>query len=178
MINTEFKIGDLIVSHDDGCTFFTMAPTSECKVERIDEKMNNNILNIYKERKEREIETKYKEIIDKEYSEIEFIKVYNGLVETFEKTLEELYNDESNEDKKYLVNTGISRNSYIYTLSENIKFEIENKYCNDMKEEFIELRKLVDEVEAQLSLCENREQSLEILKNYNIIDKKTLKINA
>lgn len=132
----------------------------------------NNILNIYKERKEREIDTKYKEIIDKEYSEIEFIKVYNGLVETFEKTLEELYNDESNEDKKYLVNTGISRNSYIYTLSENIKLEIANKYYIDMEEEFIELRKLVDEVEAQLSLCENREQSLEVLKNYNIIDKK------
>lgn len=177
MSNTDFITGDICVSNSDGCTFFTIAPTTECKVERIDEEMNK-ILNIYKERKERKITKEFDELVEKEYNEVEFIQVYNNLVKAFEDALKELYEDETNKNEKYMRNTGISCNMYKYSLIGNTRSEIFNSHKDEMNEKLKEVENLVNEVQAMLDLTSDYDKQIEILKNYNIIDKKTLKINA
>ena len=148
-----------------------------------EEKDMNKILQLYKERKEKEIEDKYDKIIEEEYNKIEFIEVYNNLVDAFEGAMKELFENEENIGCKYMKDTGISYNAYKYTLnSSKIKREIEEKHNDDYMCEIKKLDDFIKEVETTLSLAEtgngliNQDRVIEILSNYQIIDKKTLKI--
>ena len=145
----------------------------------------NKILQLYKERKEKEIEDKYDKLVEEEYNKIEFIQVYNNLVDAFEGAMKELFENEENIGCKYMKDTGISYNAYKYTLnSSKIKREIEEKHNDDYMSEIKKLDDFIKEVETTLSLAEtgngliNQDRVIEILSNYQIIDKKTLKINA
>lgn len=148
-----------------------------------EEKDMNKILQLYKERKEKEIKDKYDKIIEEEYNKIEFIKVYNNLVDAFEEAMKELFENEENIGCKYMEDIGVSNNLYKYTLnSSKIKIEIQNKYNDDYTCELKKLDDFIKEVETTLSLAENgngeinQDRVIEILSNYQIIDKKTLKI--
>ena len=148
-----------------------------------EEKDMNKILQLYKERKEKEIEDKYDKIIEEEYNKIEFIKVYNNLVDAFEGAMKELFENEENIGCKYMKDTGISYNAYKYQLNHiEIKRELRKKYSDDYIREIKKLNDFIKEVETTLSLAENgngeinQDRVIEILSNYQIIDKKTLKI--
>lgn len=148
-----------------------------------EEKDMNKILQLYKERKEKEIKDKYDKIIEEEYNKIEFIKVYNNLVDAFEEAIKELFENEENIGCKYMDATGVSDSSYKYTLnSSKIKKEIKEKHNDDCMREIKKLDDFIKEVETTLSLAEigngliNQDKVIEILSNYQIIDKKTLKI--
>ena len=145
----------------------------------------NKILQLYKERKEKEIKDKYDKIVEEEYNKIEFIKVYNDLVDAFEEAMKELFENEENIGCKYMKDIGISCNAYKYQLNPiKIKREIEEKHNDDYMSEIKKLDDFIKEVETTLSLAEtgngliNQDRVIEILSNYQIIDKKTLKINA
>lgn len=148
-----------------------------------EEKDMNKILQLYKERKEKEIEDKYDKIIEEEYNKIEFIKVYNNLVDAFDGAMKELFENEENIGCKYMEATGVSDSLYKYALnSSKIKREIEEKHNDDYMSELKKLDDFIKEVETTLSLAENgngeinQDRVIEILSNYQIIDKKTLKI--
>lgn len=148
-----------------------------------EEKDMNKILQLYKERKEKEIKDKYDKIIEEEYNKIEFIKVYNNLVDAFEEAIKELFENEENIGCKYMEATGVSDSLYKYTLnSSKIKREIKEKHNDDYVSEIKKLDDFIKEVETTLSLAEigngliNQDKVIEILSNYQIIDKKTLKI--
>ena len=150
-----------------------------------EEKDMNKILQLYKERKEKEIKDKYDKIVEEEYNKIEFIKVYNDLVDAFEEAMKELFENEENIGCKYMKDIGISCNAYKYQLNPiKIKREIEEKHNDDYMSEIKKLDDFIKEVETTLSLAEtgngliNQDRVIEILSNYQIIDKKTLKINA
>lgn len=148
-----------------------------------EEKEMNKILQLYLERKEKEISKKYDKLVEEEYNKIEFVEVYNDLVDAFEGALQELFEDETNVGGKYLHDSGLTDNVYKYCLMEgNIKREISKKYDEKKIEELEELHKFVKEVETMLSLANNNGnidnvKVQEILIKYDIIDK-DLKINA
>ena len=148
-----------------------------------EEKEMNKILQLYAERKEKEIHDKYEKLVEEEYNKIEFVEVYNNLVDAFEGALKELFEDETNVGCKYMTDTGLDRNSYKYRLaSGRIQNEIREKYNEDIRKELDELHTLVNEVETMLSLANNNgnidnAKVQEILIKYNIIDK-DLKIQA
>ena len=187
----DIQIGDFKISGDGGHTYFTLAPTRECNV-CVDkqnsciceeEKEMNKILQLYTERKEKEIHDKYEKLVEEEYNKIEFVEVYNDLVNAFEGALKDLFEDETNIGGKYLHDSGLTDNVYKYCLMEgNIKREISKKYDEEMVEELKELHTLVNEVETMLSLANNNGnvdnvKVQEILIKYDIIDK-DLKIQA
>ena len=148
-----------------------------------EDKDMNKILQLYKERKEKEIKDKYDKMVEEEYNKIEFIEVYNNLVDAFEGAMKELFENEENAGCKYMKDTGISYNAYKYQLNPTeIKREIQKKYNDDYICEIKKLDDFIKEVETTLSLAENgngeinQDRVIEILSNYQIIDKKTLKI--
>lgn len=148
-----------------------------------EEKEMNKILQLYIERKEKEIHDKYDKLVEEEYNKIEFVEVYNNLVDAFEGALQELFEDETNVGCKYMTDTGLDRNTYKYRLaSGRIRNEIREKYNEDEIRELKELHTLINEVETMLSLANNNgnidnAKVQEILIKYNIIDK-DLKIQA
>ena len=187
----DIQIGDFKISSDGEHTYFTVAPSRECNV-CVDkqnsciceeEKEVNKILQLYAERKEKEIHDKYEKLVEEEYNKIEFVEVYNNLVNAFEGALQELFEDETNVGCKYMTDTGLDRNTYKYRLaSGRIRNEIREKYNEDERKELDELHTLVNEVETMLSLANNNGnidnvKVQEILIKYNIIDK-DLKIQA
>lgn len=155
-----------------------------CICKKEEEKEMNKILQLYVERKEKEIKEKYDSLVEKEYNEIEYIQVYNDLVNAFEGALKELYEDETNVGSKYLRDSALTENAYKYKLMEaNIKHEIRKKYADEEQKECEELNKMVEEVETMLSLADEGNGNIDkykvedILKNYGIIDE-NLKIQA
>lgn len=180
---SKFKVGDKEVrDYIETDIKITSIVVDENKCEIGGEKMNK-ILQLYKERKEKEIEDKYDKIIEEEYNKIEFIEVYNNLVDAFEGAMKELFENEENIGCKYMKDTGISYNAYKYQLNHiEIKRELRKKYSDDYIREIKKLNDFIKEVETTLSLAENgngeinQDRVIEILSNYQIIDKKTLKI--
>lgn len=145
--------------------------------EREEEDMNK-LVDLYYERKHKEIIEKYDEKIDNDFNDIEVVKQYKTLIENFEKEQEMLYKTVENFDNDYLLAT-CDANCYKYTLHEScIKTELTNKYKDDYQKELNSLSELKDEVDAQLSLSDDLNYQLEVLTRYNIIDKKTKKLKA
>ena len=111
--------------------------TVTIKIDKMEEEKDmNKILQLYKERKEKEIKDKYDKIVEEEYNKIEFIKVYNDLVDAFEGAMKELFENEENIGCKYMKDIGISCNAYKYQLNPiKIKREIEEKHNDDYMSE-------------------------------------------
>ena len=114
--------------------------------------------------------------MDKDYSEISIIKEYNELIENFEKQLDDLFIKSENEEVPFEEVT--SYNVYKFEPdNDEIKADLFEKYKHAENAEIDELTKLRDEVEAQLSLSDNIDYQLDVLKRYDIINKKTGRVN-
>lgn len=153
------------------------------KIDKMEEEKDmNKILNLYANRKIEKINKKYDEIIEKEYNENEFVKQYNTIVENFKENIKMLYENPENLVDRIIVDTGVSGDNFQYVIVRDLKEQIANKYDKEKMEEIQKIDNLVKEIEATLSLAENgngeinQDRVIEILSNYQIIDKKTLKI--
>lgn len=136
----------------------------------------NKVLNLYYENHLKEINDKYNELIEKDYSEISVIKEYKELIENFEKQLTDLFTKSVIEEIPFEEVT--SYNVYRFEPDEcAIKGNIAIKYQEKKSSELKTLMELIDEVEAQLSLSDNVDYQLDVLKRYDIINKKTGRIN-
>lgn len=185
---TNIGLKDLKVKNCDG-TWVTLATTSDASVylandtsdafryyvegiwdnkERND---NMEILKLYRERCEKEIKERYNAIIDEEYNNLEVVKEYNELVNTFKINMKQLAEKYNTNDEIYLVPTCYN-NDYAYELSNNLRYKIRDKYDNAMDTEIIQLRNFVEEIEAVLSISDDKDYQIEVLKNYEILDKK------
>lgn len=153
------------------------------KIDKMEEEKDmNKILNLYANRKIEKINKKYDEIIEKEYNENEFVKQYNTIVENFKENIKMLYENPENLVDRIIVDTGVSGDNFKYVIVRDLKEQIANKYDKEKMEEIQKIDNLVKEIETTLSLAENgngeinQDRVIEILSNYQIIDKKTLKI--
>lgn len=133
--------------------------------------MNNKIVDLYYNRKKEEIRDKYAELSKKEYEELDVVKEYNELVETFKTSLAEMADRYNTEETKVLVRTGYT-NTYMYELNDNLRDEIKEIHRKEYDDEIKVLELLVEEVRAQLSLSDDKDYQIDILTRYDIINKK------
>lgn len=139
--------------------------------------MENQILDLYYERTRRRIIKEYDEKIKKAYEELPVVKEYNEVVKEFEATLAEMADRYNTEETKVLRKSGYA-NEYGYELNVDIDETIGKELNKTRNDELKELDLLRQEVEAQLSLSNDKDYQIEVLKNYGILDKKTGKLNA
>lgn len=132
---------------------------------------NMNIVDLYRMRKREQINNKYKELIDKEYNELDVVKEYKELINTFDINMKQLADKYNNNDTQPLVKTAY-KNDYSYELSMYLEEEIRSKYNDVIEKELKELERLIEEVKAMLYLSDDKDYQLEVLKNYEIVDKK------
>lgn len=119
--------------------------------------MENNIIRIYKKRKYNEY------LIEKREKIAEVEDKYKTLAEEYNAKLLELLKEDSNEG-------AYERYSVLYT---PISKEAQDKFDaieKDFKDKMDDRNRLVDEVLAQISLCETRDEMLEVYKSYGILD--------
>lgn len=123
-----------------------------------EEKDMLKILEIYKEKKTREIEHKY----DEQLLELECNDPVNTLVKETEEKLKEMLNS----DNVLLV---LNSDTMEFT-QETI--EKRKKIIDIIHQEKKELNDVIKEIESLLELAPNYEEKLQILRDYGIIDKK------
>ena len=132
---------------------------------------NMNILELWKERKIEDIEKGFKEIVNSEYEKLDVVKEYNELVTNFDINLKQLADKYNTSNECLLVRTGY-KNGRSIELSPNIKGDIELKYNKELCDNLGEVEKIFEEVKALLSLSDDKDYQLDVLKNYKILDKK------
>lgn len=138
----------------------------------------NKVLKLYVERHTEMINKKYDELVNKDYNNMEIVSTFKELITDFESKLEALFEEDSNEERPALVRI-VTDNIYKYDLnSDVIKNDIFKRYEEGKNTELKELKDLEEEVEAQLSLSDDIDYTLDVLARYNIIDKKTNKIKV
>lgn len=191
LIDDENPTVDLCSIHldidKDGCHVYKIGEKEICSISKSPTEVNtelkvkgenkmNKVLNLYYENHLKEINDKYNELIKKDYSEITVVKEYKELIENFEKQLTDLFTKSVIEEIPFGEVT--SYNVYRFEPDEcEIKDKIAAKYQEKKSSELKTLMELRDEVEAQLSLSDNVDYQLDVLKRYDIINKKTGRIN-
>lgn len=142
-----------------------------------EEKDMNKVVNLWYERKRNKIIEKYDEL-EAEFNTTKYsvVESFNELVQRFNEDLESLYKMDKATEQFVLKENAPNNVVKYYIDYERIDKEFEEEYRNKRDEELKEIKDIKDEVEAQLSLSDDLEYQQEVLKRYNIIDKKTNKI--
>lgn len=133
--------------------------------------MNNKIVDLYYERKKKELSNRYEEIVETEYEALDVVKEYNEIINTFNTSLAELANRYNSEEVRVLLKTGY-KNTYEYELSFDLKDHIASQHRDEYEAELKKLELLIEEVRAMLAFSDNEEYRLNVLKQYDIVDKK------
>jgi len=145
--------------------------TISCDIKGGERNMNNKVVDLYYERKKKELLDKYEKIINNEYEENEAVKEYTELKNTFETALAEMADRYNHDELRIIVRTGYV-GGYPYELNDNIKDEIKKAHREEYNAELKQLELLVEEVRAQLSLSDDKDYQIDILTRYDIINKK------
>lgn len=134
----------------------------------------NKVLDLYVRKNRESIEKKYHEIVEKEYNELPEVKEYNDLINTFATSLEELthrYNNDFELNTIMFTQTGYL-NQFAWEINPSLKNDIKQKHQKEFEDEMYALDNLANEVQAILSISEDKDYQIEVLKNYDILDKK------
>lgn len=136
----------------------------------------NKVLELYYERRINKLGEFYKELAEQKYNELDIVKEYNEAVEEYNNKMQELmkkYRDED-EDASLIFKTGYDE--YPYELSSDIKEKINVSLGEHYKEDKKALLEEKETIAAILSLSEDKDYQVEVLKNYGILDKKGMMI--
>ena len=175
------KKGDSITLNSNGFTFtgFTGTTITGYKPEKqeMEEKeMKNEVLELWYRRKQEQIEKEYRDLADKLEKENELINAYRTLIEDFEKSMKDLYEQDDNQEQN-IIKELYCDYSYKYGLNRVLISDMfYEKYRDEMQERSNNLYKTYKEVNAQLSLSDDLDYQIETLINYGILDKKTKKM--
>lgn len=140
-----------------------------------EEKDMNKVLELYKERKVKEIIRKYKELVEKELESNTFINKYNALVADFKKNLEDLEVEEQKENAgkfRVLVRTGYDMELPIEINDDYRCYIVSKPFDIEKDKEMHNLYSTIDEINAMLSMSDDKDYQIEVLQRYGIIDKK------
>lgn len=154
------------------------AVVNKYKIRKGDNNMNNEVLNLWKKRKQDDINKKYNDIVTKEYESLEVRKEYKELIEKFEKDLDALvlkYNTNADIHDLPFIKTGYEP-EYGIELNDGIRYSIAKKYEEEQNKEFSELMDLVEEIKAQLSLSDDKDYQIDVLTRYDVLKKGKLNI--
>lgn len=140
-----------------------------------EEKDMNKVLELYKERKVKEIIKKYKELVEKELESNTFINKYNALVADFKKNLEDLEVEEQKENAgkfRVLVRTGYDMELPIEINDDYRCYIVSKPFDIEKDKEMHNLYSTIEEINAMLSMSDDKDYQIEVLQRYGIIDKK------
>ena len=176
-------IGDYYQSVVKGTQFFgkTLCEILNLKAKELngeneeEEKDMNKVLELYKERKVREITRKYKELVEKELESNTFINKYNALVADFKKNLEDLEVEEQKENAgkfRVLVRTGYDMELPIEINDDYRCYIVSKPFDIEKDKEMHNLYSTIEEINAMLSMSDDKDYQIEVLQRYGIIDKK------
>lgn len=128
----------------------------------------NKVLDLYVERKRKEIKEVYENNYMEEYNNLPVVKEYNEIVGNFEAQLAELSTREL-ASVEYLG----YKNDYGYVIKHSVLQEIKDKHYKILEEQMKAMDDIANEVHALLSLSDDKDYQIEVLTNYGILDKKT-----
>lgn len=177
-----FKDRTIFVSTDWGKNFKPLGVTQGVEISstgiringvdygKEEENMNNEVLKLYYERKIEGLRKKYNDMYEDDYNEIPAVKEYKEVIAEFETTLVQLADKYNNEENTWLEKTGYEPD-YAYELSDETKEKFREKYIKEFNEESEELSKFCDEIKAQLSLSDDKDYQVDVLKRYGVLDK-------
>ena len=135
-----------------------------------------NILDLYEEKQREKIDNHYRTIINEEYENLDVVKEYKELITTFEINMKQLVDKYNINDQKYIYQTGYGA-EYGFEINPELRDNIRAKYKEEWENELKDLHALVRDVKAVLSISDDKDYQIEVLKNYDILDKKG-KLNA
>lgn len=130
-----------------------------------------DILKLYLKRKREEIELKYNELIDKDYAKLEVVNEYKKLVNDFEISLAQLADKYNTKEESFIVRSGYEAD-YTFELNDELKENIGKNYAKLREADLKALYDFEEEVRAVLSVSDDKDYQLDVLKNYEILDKK------
>ena len=165
---------ELKVDGTDYSLSFT-GPTKDYLGELKEEINMNKVLELYYERKLDKLKKFYLDLEVQEYNKLEVVKEFNAINEEYTNKMEELRNKYNTIDKQFVVKTGYkddSRYELSCTIEEDIHDELFKQY-EVAKKEILEEKATI---EAVLSLSEDKDYQVEVLKNYGILDKKGMMV--
>ena len=141
-----------------------------------EEKEMNKVLELYYERRINKLGEFYKELKEQKYNELEVVKEFNNVVEEYNNKMHELmgkYKDEEN-DMSLIHKTGY--NEYPYVLSHAVKDDIIKSLGKRYEEDKKALLKEKETIADVLSLSEDKDYQVEVLKNYGKKKKKGMMV--
>lgn len=142
----------------------------------IEEEENmNKILELYYERKLDKLKDFYLDLEKQEYDKLEVVKEFNTINEEYTNKMEELRTKYNTIDKQFVIKTGYvdeDRYELSSSVGEDIHKELFKQYEVTKKEILAEKAT----IEAVLSLSEDKDYQVEVLKNYGILDKKGMMV--
>lgn len=141
------------------------------KVKEEENMERNRVLDLYVERKRKELKEEYENNYMEEYNNLPVVKEYNEIVGNFEAQLAELSTREL-ANVEYLG----YKNDYGYVLNHKLLQDIKDKHYEILKDKMNDVDDMANEVHALLSLSDDKDYQIEVLVNYGILDKKTNKL--
>lgn len=140
-----------------------------------EEENMNKVLELYYERKLDKLKKFYLDLEVQEYDKLEVVKEFNAIDEEYTNKMEELRTKYNMIDKHFVVKTGYTddnRYELSCTINEDIHNELSKQY-EITKKEILAEKATID---AILSLSEDKDYQVEVLKNYGILDKKGMMV--
>lgn len=139
-------------------------------------KMRNEVLELYAKREREKIENTFRAMEKEEYNNLEAVKRYNELTNTFKTSLAELVDEYKNEEPKVFVQT-VYEDHFGYEVNPYLERQIAEKFQKDFEAEMRELDKRIEEIRAVLSLSNDLEYQKNVLVEYGILNKKGVMVN-
>lgn len=140
-----------------------------------EEENMNKVLELYYERKLDKLMEFYLDLEKQEYDKVEVVKEFNTINEEYISKMEELRNKYNTIDKQFVVKTGYSDDDR-YKLSSSIREDIHTELFKQYEVSKLEILTEKATIDAILSLSDNKDYQVEVLKNYGILDKKGMMV--
>lgn len=136
-----------------------------------EEEKNMEILKIYRNKYFEKLNNEYGEKIKKIKSEDPIQMVLNDTLNHIKEILE--IEEDYSQEKIYFIEDKLKINNYTSDTERLL-----NEIGKEKNEKIKELNNLLEEITAMLSMTNDYQEQIKILKNYGIIDKKTNKLNV
>ena len=141
-----------------------------------EDKEMNKVLELYYERRIKKLGEFYKELKEQKYNELEVVKEFNKVVEEYNNKMHELMGKYKDEDSIMSLIYKTGYNEYPYVLSHAVKDDIVKSLGKQYEEDKKALLAEKETIAAVLSLSEDKDYQVEVLKNYGILDKKGMMV--
>ena len=138
--------------------------------------MRNEVLDLYEKRENNKIEDRFKKMEEEEYNNLEAVKRYNELINTFKASLAELVDEYKDAEEKVFIKT-VYEDHFGYEINPFLEKQIAEKFREDYEKDKQELNDKIAEIKAVLSLSNDVEYQKNVLIEYGILNKKGVMVN-